>query len=622
MGKLLNQIERIGDIKKISKEELKPLCKEIRKHLLQNISQTGGHLSSNLGVVELTVALEYVFSLPEDKIVWDVGHQSYIHKMLTGRKDDFETLRKRNGLSGFPKPNESEADVFVTGHSSTSISVALGLSKARDLRDEKHRVIAVIGDGAMTGGLAYEALNNVGKDNTNLIVILNDNQMSIGDNVGALCKHLNSLHTDTRYISMKQNVKEITDKIPLVGDGVYWLLEKVRDGAKELLLDRMMFEKLGFKCVGPVNGHDLEEMIPIFQNIKQIEGPILIHVKTKKGKGYEPAEKNCGLYHGVSPFDVRTGEILPSKKGESWSDVFGRKILELGEEYEEIVGITAAMSGGTSFYAFEQRFPKRFFDVGIAEQHATTFAGGLASEGFLPVFAVYSSFLQRAYDQILHDICIQNLHMIFAIDRAGIVGADGETHQGIYDLSYLSHIPNLTILAPKNAWELEAMLAFAVQTKKPIAIRYPKGEATKKYETYQTPIIDQTAEWIFKGQTIAILSVGAMFDTCYEVVKLLRRHQLEPALINVRFVSPLDTNMLDEIGQTYSYIFTVEDNIRKGGFGSSVLEYYSDMGFSVCVKNIAFPTTFIPQGEQQELFEAYDMDVVGIYNQIREVLMR
>ncbi|MBR5270047.1 MAG: 1-deoxy-D-xylulose-5-phosphate synthase, partial [Anaerotignum sp.] len=461
MGSILNQIHSTEDIKKLNEGELKLLCKELRKFLLQKVSRTGGHLASNLGVVELTVALEYCFDLPKDKIVWDVGHQAYIHKMLTGRKDQFDTLRQLDGLSGFPKPHESDCDAFAAGHSSTSISAALGLAKARDLMGGKEHVIAFIGDGSMTGGLAYEALNNAGRDHTRLIVILNDNEMSIDKNVGAMSKHLTNLRTSRQYRGWKEAVKQFRDNVPVIGEGTYQMLKNMRDNAKMLLTEGALFEQMGFKYIGPVDGHDLPEMIELLQGVKEMNRPVLIHVKTIKGKGYPHAEERPWDYHGVSAFDLKTGKSI-SKGGKSWSSVFGDKMLEIGKKNEKVAGITAAMCSGTGFEKFQQAFPKRFFDVAIAEQHGTTFAAGLAKGGITPVFAVYSSFLQRAYDQMIHDVCMENLHVVFAIDRAGIVGSDGETHQGVFDLSFLSHIPNMTVLSPKNDWELGEMLDFAV----------------------------------------------------------------------------------------------------------------------------------------------------------------
>ncbi|KAF5068688.1 1-deoxy-D-xylulose-5-phosphate synthase [anaerobic digester metagenome] len=619
MGGLLDRIQATGDIKKMKEEELEPLCKEMRRFLLQNVCKTGGHLASNLGVVELTVALEYIFDLPEDKIVWDVGHQAYIHKILTGRKKDFSTLRQLDGLSGFPKPQESDADAFAAGHSSTSISAALGIAKARDLQGRNHNVLAVIGDGSMTGGLAYEALNNAGRDKTNFIVILNDNQMSIDNNVGAISKHLNSLRTSNRYRTLKDNFKQFRDQVPVLGKATYLVLEKVRDSAKLLFLEGAVFEEFGLKYIGPVDGHNLEEMLEIFRNVKDAQEPILIHVKTTKGKGYLPAENNPGPFHGVGPFDIKTGNGLSKSEHPSWSAVFGKKMVELGEKNPKVVGITAAMCSGTGFEGFQAAFPERFFDVAIAEQHGTTFAAGLASQGIVPVFAVYSSFLQRAYDQVIHDVCMENLHVVFAIDRAGIVGADGETHQGVFDLSYLTHIPNMTVLSPKNAWELEEMLEYGVNVcDGPVAIRYPRGTAEIDFAEHKEPIHYGKAEVIQKGKGIAILAEGHMLQAVKQAAERLTQDGVDaPTVVNMRFISPLDEELLLEITKDCSEVFTVEDNLRKGGFGSKVLEFYSDGGYRISVTNLAFPDKFIEQGSQSQLFARYGLDAEGIYRKIK-----
>ncbi len=620
MSEILNQIQKKDDIKKLNEEELKTLCKELRRFLLRSVSKTGGHLASNLGVVELTVALEYCFNLPEDKIVWDVGHQAYIHKILTGRKEQFATLRQLDGLSGFPKPHESDCDAFAAGHSSTSISAALGIAKARDLLGGKEHVIAVIGDGSMTGGLAYEALNNAGRENTNLIVILNDNQMSIDTNVGAISRHLNNLRTDGRYQKLKEHFKQFRDNVPIVGRATYNVLSKARDSAKHLFLHGAMFEELGFKYIGPVDGHDLKELLELFRNVKYMKGPVLIHVKTVKGRGYRYAEENPSDYHGVGAFDLKTGKPL-SSGGESWSDVFGKKILEIGAANDKAVGITAAMAGGTGFEGFQKAFPERFFDVAIAEQHGVTFSAGLASRGIVPVFAVYSSFLQRAYDQIVHDVCMQNLHVVFAVDRAGIVGADGETHQGVFDLSFLSHIPNMTVLSPKNGWELEEMLDFAVNRwNGPIAVRYPRGTAETAFTENREPVAYGKAELIQDGRKIAVLAEGHMLKTAAEAVKRLEKDGYQPMLVNMRFISPLDGEMLLRAAEQCAYIFTVEDNLGKGGLGSRVLEFYSGRRQTVSVTSFAFPDCYIEQGTQAQLFARHGLDAEGIYKGIKKRL--
>ncbi len=620
MSEILNQIQKKDDIKKLNEEELKTLCKELRRFLLRSVSKTGGHLASNLGVVELTVALEYCFNLPEDKIVWDVGHQAYIHKILTGRKEQFATLRQLDGLSGFPKPHESDCDAFAAGHSSTSISAALGIAKARDLLGGKEHVIAVIGDGSMTGGLAYEALNNAGRENTNLIVILNDNQMSIDTNVGAISRHLNNLRTDGRYQKLKEHFKQFRDNVPIVGRATYNVLSKARDSAKHLFLHGAMFEELGFKYIGPVDGHDLKELLELFRNVKYMKGPVLIHVKTVKGRGYRYAEENPSDYHGVGAFDLKTGKPL-SSGGESWSGVFGKKMLEIGAANDKAVGITAAMAGGTGFEGFQKAFPERFFDVAIAEQHGVTFSAGLASRGIVPVFAVYSSFLQRAYDQIVHDVCMQNLHVVFAVDRAGIVGADGETHQGVFDLSFLSHIPNMTVLSPKNGWELEEMLDFAVNRwNGPIAVRYPRGTAETAFTENREPVAYGKAELIQDGRKIAVLAEGHMLKTAAEAVKRLEKDGYQPMLVNMRFISPLDGEMLLRAAEQCAYIFTVEDNLGKGGLGSRVLEFYSGRRQTVSVTSFAFPDCYIEQGTQAQLFARHGLDAEGIYKGIKKRL--
>ena len=620
MGSILNQIHSTEDIKKLDEGELKLLCKELRKFLLQKVSKTGGHLASNLGVVELTVALEYCFDLPADKIVWDVGHQAYIHKMLTGRKDQFDTLRQLDGLSGFPKPHESDCDAFAAGHSSTSISAALGLAKARDLTGGKEHVIAVIGDGSMTGGLAYEALNNAGRDHTRLIVILNDNEMSIDKNVGAMSKHLTNLRTSRQYRGWKEAVKQFRDNVPVIGESTYQALKHVRDNAKMLLTDGALFEQMGFKYIGPVDGHDLPDLIEMFEGVKEMNRPVLIHVKTIKGKGYSHAEERPWAYHGVGAFDLKTGKAL-SKGGKSWSSVFGDNMLEIGKRNPRVAGITAAMCSGTGFEKFQQAFPKRFFDVAIAEQHGTTFAAGLAMGGITPVFAVYSSFLQRAYDQLVHDVCMENLHVVFAIDRAGIVGSDGETHQGVFDLSFLSHIPNMTVLSPKNDWELGEMLEFAVNGwDGPIAVRYPRGTAETAFGEYKNPIVYGKAELIQDGEKIAILAEGHMLKAAVAAAEMLQADGYQPMLVNMRFIKPLDGEMLLQAAEKCEHIVTVEDNVKMGGFGSKVLEFYGERGMQKDVLNLGFPDRYIEQGTQRQLFERYGLDAAGIYESIKKRL--
>ena len=540
--------------------------------------------------------------------------------MLTGRKDQFDTLRQLDGLSGFPKPHESDCDAFAAGHSSTSISAALGLAKARDLTGGKEHVIAVIGDGSMTGGLAYEALNNAGRDHTRLIVILNDNEMSIDKNVGAMSKHLTNLRTSRQYRGWKEAVKQFRDNVPVIGEGTYQALKHVRDKSKMLLTDGALFEQMGFKYIGPVDGHDLPDLIEMFEGVKEMNRPVLIHVKTIKGKGYSHAEERPWAYHGVGAFDLKTGKAL-SKGGKSWSSVFGDNMLEIGKRNPRVAGITAAMCSGTGFEKFQQAFPKRFFDVAIAEQHGTTFAAGLAKGGITPVFAVYSSFLQRAYDQLVHDVCMENLHVVFAIDRAGIVGSDGETHQGVFDLSFLSHIPNMTVLSPKNDWELGEMLEFAVNGwDGPIAVRYPRGTAETAFGEYKNSIVYGKAELIQDGEKIAILAEGHMLKAAAAAAEMLQADGYQPMLVNMRFIKPLDGEMLLQAAEKCEHIVTVEDNVKMGGFGSKVLEFYGERGMQKDVLNLGFPDRYIEQGTQSQLFERYGLDAAGIYESIKKRL--
>lgn len=614
----MDSIQSPEDLKHLTEEEMYRLAKEIRCFLLKNMSKTGGHLASNLGVVELTLALHFCFQFDEDKIVWDVGHQAYIHKILTGRKEKFHTLRQLGGLSGFPKPCESEYDHFAAGHSSTSISAALGMAKARDLKGFHNHVLAVIGDGSITGGLAYEGLNNAGRENTNLIVILNDNQMSISKNVGGMAKHLSHLRTQPAYLTVKENFENLFKKAPVIGGPVNFLFEKIRFGAKYLLLPGVLFEELGFHYIGPVDGHNIGGLIEVLNNVKNMKGPILLHVKTTKGKGYPFAEHHPWDYHGVSAFEVKTGRPLAKNTKPDYSHVFGEKMVELGEKNEKIVGITAAMASGTGFSSFQARYPKRFFDVAIAEQHAVTFAAGLATQGMIPVFAVYSTFLQRAYDQIVHDVCLQNLHVIFAIDRAGIVGADGETHQGIFDISYLSHIPNMTLLSPKNRLELEKMLEFAVGFQGPIAIRYPRGVASEDFKEYKEPIVYGKAEVIRDGEKIAILAEGHMLSAAMDAARLLEKDGKNPFVVNMRFLKPLDESILLKAAEQCQSIFTIEDNLVSGGMGSKVLEFYSKIGKKISVTCFGFPDCYIEHGSQEQLFGKYGLDGLSIYEKIQE----
>lgn len=625
----LEKINRPKDLKKLSIQRLPKLCAEIRQLLIETISNTGGHLASNLGVVELTVALHYCLRSPQDKIIWDVGHQSYVHKILTGRKDCFATLRQLDGLSGFPKGRESVHDAFDTGHSSTSISAALGFCASRDLDRENYHVAAVIGDGSMTGGLAYEALNNGGRANTNLIVILNDNQWSISENVGALSRHLNDIRTAPAYIGAKADVSRILKQIPYLGEKTARLIEKTKDSIKYLLIPGILFEEMGFKYVGPVDGHNVGELINVIRKVKNMTGPVLLHVYTTKGKGYRQAEKLPWEFHGVESFDIETGKPVQIKIWDTYSDVFGKNLIKLAEENDKIVAITAAMPTGTGLTEFQKKFPDRTFDVGIAEAHAAVFAAGMAKNGYRPFFVVYSSFLQRCYDQILHDICIPNLPVVFAVDRAGVVGNDGETHQGLFDLSFLSHLPNMTIMAPKNKKEFIAMLSFAAAYNGPVAIRYPRGAASRVLNEQNDEIIFGKSETIRTGGTdgangfpegVVILSVGAMMEVAYPVFTRLMEEGFSARLINVRFIKPLDKEMVSGLGH-YEHIFVLEDNLASGGCGSKILENMNEAGiYCRSFHRLAFPDKFIEQGTRDEIFKIYGLDAESVYQKIKAVL--
>ena len=618
---LLETIEKENDIKKIPLEQMPVLAQEIRDFLLESLSKTGGHLASNLGAVELTMALHYVFSLPKDKIIWDVGHQSYTHKILTGRKDGFKNLRQYGGLSGFPKREESPCDAYDTGHSSTSISAGVGYVCASKVSGEEYHVVSVIGDGALTGGMAYEALNNAASLNKNFVIVLNDNKMSISENVGGISSYLSNLRTAESYTDLKSEVKKTLNKVPGIGPVMVQRIHKTKDSIKQLMIPGMFFEDMGIKYLGPVNGHDCGRMIQVFQEAKKVNGPVLVHIQTEKGRGYEPARKHPARFHGTSAFNLEHGIPLKTGGKANYTDIFSTVMLKLADRVPNLVALTAAMPDGTGLKRFRNRFPQRFFDVGIAEEHAVTCAAGMALGGMIPVVAIYSSFLQRAVDQILHDVCMQKLHVVFAIDRAGIVGADGETHQGVFDISFLSHIPNMTVLSPKNAWELEEMLDFAVnEWNGPIAVRYPRGTAETAFAEQKEPITYGKAEVIQKGRDIAVLAEGHMLKPAAEAAERLEAEGYHPVLVNMRFLNPLDTELLKEIAETCAHIVTVEDNLRKGGFGSKVLEYYGDAGIQTDVLNLAFPDKYIEQGTQAQLFERYGLDAAGIYKSIKERL--
>lgn len=619
---LLETIEKENDIKKIPLEQMPVLAQEIRDFLLESLSKTGGHLASNLGAVELTMALHYVFSLPKDKIIWDVGHQSYTHKILTGRKDGFKNLRQYGGLSGFPKREESPCDAYDTGHSSTSISAGVGYVCASKVSGEEYHVVSVIGDGALTGGMAYEALNNAASLNKNFVIVLNDNKMSISENVGGISSYLSNLRTAESYTHLKSEVKKTLNKVPGIGPVMVQRIHKTKDSIKQLMIPGMFFEDMGIKYLGPVNGHDCGRMIQIFQEAKKVNGPVLVHVQTEKGRGYEPARKHPARFHGTSAFNLEHGIPLKTGGKANYTDIFSTVMLKLADRIPNLVALTAAMPDGTGLKRFRNRFPQRFFDVGIAEEHAVTCAAGMALGGMIPVVAIYSSFLQRAVDQIIEDVCLQNLHVIFAIDRAGLVGSDGETHQGCFDLSYLSMIPNMTVLAPKNKWELSDMLKFAVRYQGPIAIRYPRGEAYDGLEEYREPMVYGKSELIFEGEETALLSVGSMVETAVEVREKLKADKINATLVNARFIKPLDTKILDRLALKHKKIVTMEENVKNGGFGMAVSEYMQEYHPEVKVQIIALPDAFITHGNPKLLKAKAGIDADSIYGAIKEAEKR
>ena len=615
---ILEKIRKPNDIHKIPLADFEPLAEEIRDFLIQSVSRTGGHLASNLGVVELTLALHNVLDFPEDKLIWDVGHQAYIHKILTGRKDEFSNLRKEGGLSGFPKRSESDCDSYDAGHSSNSISAGLGYVRARDILGQKHHVVSVIGDGALTGGMAYEALNNAAELKTNFIIIINDNNMSISRNVGGMSTYLSALRTAEAYTGMKMGVTKTLKKVPKVGTAMVDTMRKTKSSIKQLFIPGMLFENMGLTYLGPVDGHNMRQMMKLFNEAKRVEGPVVVHVLTQKGKGYGPASAHPDRFHGTGPFDIQTGKALQKKTAPSYTDIFSEKMLSLGEKNKKLVAITAAMPDGTGLVGFSKKFPDRFFDVGIAEEHAVSFAAGLALGGLIPVAAIYSSFLQRAVDQILHDVCMQNLHVIFAIDRAGLVGADGETHQGCFDLSYLSMMPNMTVLAPKNDRELEEMLEFAVSHQGPVAIRYPRGNAYQGLREHQEPIVYGRSEILAKGQKIAVLGVGSMLPSCEKVCQGLREDGYEPTLVNARFVKPLDVELLDQLAKDHSLFVTVEENVKSGGYGEHVSAYMEACHPEAHVLSATVWDRFVPQGNVESLRAKIGLGVADIRQAIED----
>ena len=615
--KLIDQLNFPEDLKKLNDDDLETLSEEIREFLIESVSKTGGHLASNLGVVDLTVSLFKVFDFSNDKIVWDVGHQSYVYKILTGRKDGFKNLRKFNGMSGFPKRSESKYDHFDTGHSSTSISAAVGIARARDIKKEKYNVLAVIGDGALTGGMALEALNDVGYRKTKMIIILNDNMMSISTNVGGLSKYLNKLRSDPKYNALKTEINESLNQSK-VGKNIAGKISKVKDSIKHLVVPSMLFEDMGIKYIGPIDGHNISSMVEVLKKVKEIDEPVLLHILTQKGKGYALAEESPTKYHGVGPFNLESGEMKVSSKN-SYSKVFGKALINCAKKDKNIVAITAAMPEGTGLSCFAKEFKDRFFDVGIAEQHAVTLAAGMASNGLKPVFAVYSTFLQRGFDQVIHDVCIQQLPVVFAIDRAGIVGDDGETHQGIIDLSYLSIIPNMTIAAPKCLEEVELLLKWAFQKNAPVAIRYPRGGDIVDDMKPLREIREGKWEVIHSGSKVCIIATGKMVQHAKHAMDMMYERGLNPTLINATFIKPIDTELLDQIIKKGYNVLTIEDNILHGGLGSLIESYLIENNFKRKIKRLGYSDTFVPQGSVDLLYKEYKLDSESIMNEILEL---
>ena len=613
---LLEGITKENDIHNIAIEDMSKLAEEIREFIIEKVSKTGGHVASNLGVVELTMALHLSFMLPEDKIIWDVGHQAYTHKILTGRKDGFNQLRKYGGMSGFPKRSESSCDPFDTGHSSTSISAGLGFVQARDIRQENYQVISVIGDGSLTGGMAYEALNNASDLKTNFIIVLNDNDMSISKNVGGMSKYLGGIRTTDAYMGLKKGVVETLEHIPVIGRSIERGLRKTKNSLKQWLVPGMFFEDMGITYLGPIDGHNIKELIRAFGEAKRVQGPVLVHVLTQKGKGYLPAEEKPSKFHGLGPFAIETGDAIHTSAAQTYTNVFSKTLCAIAKTREDIVAITAAMDVGTGLDTFRECYPNRFFDVGIAEAHAVTFAAGLAAGGLKPVFAVYSSFLQRGYDQIIHDVCLQNLPVIFAIDRAGLVGDDGETHQGIFDLSYLSMIPNMTVMSPKNKWEAEDMLHFAATFEGPIALRYPRGQASEVCRDYRAPICYGESESIYEEEGIVILAVGHMFDEAMKVRKKLKEIGYSCSLVNARFVKPIDENQLQKLTKEHTLFVTIEENVATGGYGEKVKDFVTRQKLDIRVVNIALPDEYVEHGNVEILRKEVFMDVESIIKKI------
>ena len=617
---ILERIQKENDIKTLTPKELDILRDEIREFLVESISKTGGHLASNLGVVELTMALHLAFDLPKDKIIWDVGHQSYTHKLLTGRKDGFATLRQLGGMSGFPKTIESESDCFNTGHSSTSISAGLGMAHARELTGEDYYVVSVIGDGALTGGMAFEALNNASQLKSNFIIVLNDNNMSISENVGGLNRYLSNFRTADVYSDLKENVKHSLSQIPGVGKKMVQKIHNAKSGLKQLFVPGMFFEEMGLIYLGPVDGSNIAAMRKTFNEAKRVDGPVLVHVLTKKGAGYLPAERHPARFHGTEPFEIETGIPSNKRKKANYTDVFSTVMLKLAERNPKVVAITAAMTDGTGLKRFHLNYPERFFDVGIAEEHAVTFAAGMAKMGLIPVFAVYSSFLQRAYDQIMHDVCLQNLPVVFAIDRAGLVGSDGETHQGIFDLSFLSTIPNMTILAPKNKWELSDMMKFAVAFGAPIAVRYPRGLAYDGLKEFREPVVLGKSEMLYEESEVALFALGGMVAIAEEVRNRLKERGHSCTLVNARFAKPFDEEMIRRLAGTHKLLVTMEENVKSGGMGEHIESFLFSQKLDVSILTVSVPDQFVEHGNVNALREMLGIDAASVAARILEVL--
>ncbi len=619
---VLEMIRHANDIKKLNGEQLKLLADEIRQFLIEKISRTGGHLASNLGVVELTMALHLTLDFPEDKLIWDVGHQSYTHKLLTGRRDGFDSLRKYGGMSGFPKRKESDCDAFDTGHSSTSISAGLGYVAARELRGEEHSVVSVIGDGSLTGGMAYEALNNASRLKSNFIIVLNDNNMSISENVGGMSRYLNGIRTAQAYTDIKKGVEDTLKKIPRKGDRIISQIRRTKSGIKQLLVPGMFFEDMDITYLGPVDGHDIRKLVKVFNEAKRVDHAVLVHVITKKGKGYPPAEENPAKFHGTGPFQIETGEPAEVSTTDSYTQVFSKVLTDIAKKDDKVVAITAAMADGTGLSTFAKHFPNRFFDVGIAEEHAMTFAAGLAAGGMKPVFAVYSSFLQRAYDQTLHDVCLQNLPVVIAVDRAGLVGSDGETHQGVFDLSFLSTIPNMTVISPKNRWEMADMIRFAVDFQYPIAVRYPRGGAYEGMREFRAPVEYGKSEILYEEEDIAVIFVGHMAELADRVRRKLKDTGYSCSLVNARFVKPFDKEMLEHLSKDHCLFVTIEENVLTGGFGEQVMDYVSSAKLDVHVRNIGISDDYVEHGNVEILRKEVGLDCDTIVKQaISDYLM-